>query len=607
MQDDGYTQMALPPARDAVESDTHRAQRSATIRSPFRLGAAIFGSLALVSLLILIGVWALLAQDKAREHQRQEAALASLARALEEHAARAFGQADNAIGVLTTALGEYGRLDPGIQRKLEDTAALWLLRLPYVQVISVGDAQGRQLLSVRQNESNSDLQAPFFALPDWQRGANTRLLIGKPFRSARDGNWYIPAGRGVADANGALLAVVTTLIDINYFQDFYRDIRLTTEDSIAILGNDGTLLMRFPMQEKLMGTQVPPQSIYQQAPFGQPLVMTDTRLFDDVPRMAAFRRLVDYPLVVAASRPMETTLADFQQMRRRLLFGAGTLISLLGLMAALSYYDARQREEARAQLGRINATLESRVKRRTAELEQTNRELVAFSYTISHDLRAPLRAINGFAHALGEDYGERLDAQGRDYLDRVYRGSIRMGDLIDELLSLANISRQPLSVQPINLSSIADDIATDMRAADPSREAHIDIQPNIRVEGDEALLRNALYNLLHNAWKFTRSRRPGIITVSEEDDGEFTRITVADNGVGFDMAHAKRLFQPFQQLHVRQGYSGTGIGLASVRRIIERHGGRIWAESMPDDGARFIFTLPHRATVIRRRHRKQTA
>lgn len=302
-------------------------------------------------------------------------------------------------------------------------------------------------------------------------------------------------------------------------------------------------------------------------------------------------------------RTPEQALAGYNSQRNRLIAGSGLLLAMLALMLWLIYRDSLHREADRQGLAEINASLEDRVRQRTAELEQSNRDLVGFSYSISHDLRAPLRAINGFAHALLEDAGNKLDEQERDHLGRIMRASLRMGELIDELLNLANVLRRPLNVKTVSLTALANDVFAELRITDPERQAELLVQEEMFAEGDESLLRNAISNLLHNAWKFTQQSWPTCISLTAESTPEFMRYTVSDNGVGFDMAHAKRLFQPFQQLHADQGYGGMGIGLASVRRIIERHGGSIRAESSPGEGARFIFTLPHKVAVVRRRRK----
>lgn len=278
---------------------------------------------------------------------------------------------------------------------------------------------------------------------------------------------------------------------------------------------------------------------------------------------------------------------------------------VLILPATLGWQALRDLSLERMRLAHHAEQLEERMLARTAELEQSNRDLVSFSYSISHDLRAPLRAINGFAHALAEDCEEVLDNQGRGHLARITRASVRMGELIDELLNLSRVSRQPISVRELDLSAMTSELFEELRIGDPTRKVRFVVQPDMHSDGDETLLRNALSNLLHNAWKFTRTTLDAEISVTAVAMPEHMIYTVCDNGVGFEMGHAKRLFQPFQQLHADQGFGGTGIGLASVRRIVERHGGKVWAESSPGQGARFIFTLPHRAAVVRRRREQK--
>lgn len=228
---------------------------------------------------------------------------------------------------------------------------------------------------------------------------------------------------------------------------------------------------------------------------------------------------------------------------------------------------------------------------RTAELEATNRELEAFSYSVSHDLRAPLRAIDGFSRILLTDYAERLDETGRDRLGRVRRAAQHMGTLIDDLLKLSRVTRTELKREDIDLSALAEDVANELRRQAPEREVAFDIAPALHANGDRGLLRVVLDNLLGNAWKFTGGRSDARISLAAETrDGE-TVYVVRDNGAGFDMAYADKLFGVFQRLHDAGEFPGTGIGLATVQRVVHKHGGRIWAESEVGGGARFYFTL----------------
>ena len=224
-------------------------------------------------------------------------------------------------------------------------------------------------------------------------------------------------------------------------------------------------------------------------------------------------------------------------------------------------------------------------------------EHASFSYTVSHDLRAPLRVVDGFARILKEDYGRLLDRIGNDHLDRVMGAAARMNSMIDALLSLSQLSTQPLARQPVNLSQLAGFVVEELRRHTPERSVDIHIQPHVQVLGDPTLLRMVLENLLGNAWKYSGKCATAQIRFEAQQDGEQWVFQVGDNGAGFDMRFADRLFGVFQRLHSASDFQGTGVGLASVRRIVRRHGGDIWAESEVGAGARFYFTLASNSTA----------
>ncbi len=245
-----------------------------------------------------------------------------------------------------------------------------------------------------------------------------------------------------------------------------------------------------------------------------------------------------------------------------------------------------------AALREARNVLEQRVKERTAELEAANKELEAFSYSVSHDLRAPLRSIDGFSQALLEDYADKLDAQGQDTLRRVRAAAQRMAELIDGLLTLSRVTRSELRREIVDLTKLAQGVVEELERSDPHRPLEVAIAKGLAAHGDPRLLRGALQNLLGNAWKFT-SRKPQArieFGWSNHADGNGA-FFVRDNGDGFDMAYANKLFAPFQRLHRQSEFPGTGIGLATVQRVILRHGGRIWAEGTVGQGATFYFTL----------------
>ncbi len=227
----------------------------------------------------------------------------------------------------------------------------------------------------------------------------------------------------------------------------------------------------------------------------------------------------------------------------------------------------------------------------SSELKRTNKELEAFSYSVSHDLRAPLRTINGFSHALLEDSGDRLDDTGKDYLKRVIDGCGQMGQLIDDLLGLSRVIRKEMRVESVDLTALAGSIAEQLAQSEPDRRVEFSAAKNVRITGDPGLLKIALENLIGNAWKFTRKTADARIEFGEMKKENARVFFVRDNGAGFDMAYVDKLFGPFQRLHEVTDFPGTGIGLATVHRIITRHGGRIWAEAAVQKGAAFYFTL----------------
>jgi len=296
---------------------------------------------------------------------------------------------------------------------------------------------------------------------------------------------------------------------------------------------------------------------------------------------AALRGLIQenrpYNVEFRIRRPADGELRDIHSIAeyepgRRLVFGV--------------VHDITERK-------RLETSLERRVLERTAQLQAANQELEAFSYSVSHDLRAPLRSIEGFSQAMLEDCQERLDETGRHYLERIRQATRRMEDLIGDLLELSRTNRGELAQTEFDLSALCRKVAAELASGSPERRVEVVVQPGLRARADRRLLKVALDNLLGNAWKFTSRRQEPRIEVGEAaGPGPGRTFFIRDNGAGFDMALAGKMFSAFQRLHPAEQFDGTGIGLAIVQRILHRHGGRVWATGAPDMGATFFFTIP---------------
>jgi PAS domain S-box-containing protein len=348
---------------------------------------------------------------------------------------------------------------------------------------------------------------------------------------------------------------------------------------------------------------------------GAATVSTRGVILDANPRLGAMTgqnasELIGTPvlhLIPAAHRPAFARLLDVgagESTRGEVdLIGSGgttvpVLLAVSGFnldemfLRCLVLTDLTAQRAAESQVRVLTAELEARVKQRTTELERSNENLRTFTYSVAHDLRTPLRALSGFSEALLEEYGEVLGETGRGYAGRIQAASERMGTIIDDLLRLSRVSHADLNFVPVDLSAEVVAIAAGLRSRDPGRRISFAIQDGVWATADRVLIRAVLENLVENAWKFTARRDDATIEFATITGDEATVCCyVRDNGVGFDPAYVDKLFQPFQRLHTVSEYPGAGIGLASVQRIIERHGGRTWAQGAVDGGATFYFTL----------------
>jgi len=313
------------------------------------------------------------------------------------------------------------------------------------------------------------------------------------------------------------------------------------------------------------------------------------------------RHLAAFGAEAETSRKMGTRLRTLRARRKNgTVFPADISISKLEqhgeILFSAVVRDVTEQKRAEAAIKRLNQELEQRVIERTAQLTEANKELESFCYSVSHDLRAPLRGITGFSEALKEDYADKLDARGLDYLQRTSDAGKRMGELIDELLTLSRVTREAMHIEVLDLSGMAREIASELEKSQPARKVKWRLQEGVRAEGDRPLIRSVLQNLLENAWKFTGKTAETEIAFGRTSHRGKSAYFVRDNGAGFDMAYADKLFGPFQRLHRQSDFPGNGIGLATVQRIVHRHSGQVWAEGALDKGAAFYFSLPRGAS-----------
>jgi PAS domain S-box-containing protein len=544
-----------------------RAERSRLIGLRLALGLAVlaFGAGASwgavdpggAASAVVAGVLLLAVAVTGREVQRRcavEAALRSRAEEIED--------------LYNLAPCGYHSLDAdGVFVRINDTELAWL---GYAREEVVGKLRFPDILTP-ESQQEFARRFPVFKETGEVRGLDFDLL-------RRDGSILSVAlsATAIHDEAGRYVASRSTLFDITERKrlEQERDRFFTlSQDLLCVAGTDGRFLRINPAWERALGY---PAEELTSRPFLD-FVHPDDR----AATIAAFEQQTERGLLVSS----------FENRYRardgsyRVLLWTSTPLPHEGVVYA-SAHDITDRKRA-----------EEALRDAHRQAEAANRELESFSYSVSHDLRAPLRAIDGFSHALLEDCAGQLGDEGRRYLERIVRATGRMSDLIEDLLKLSRLSRWQLAWERVDLGALAQDVLAELARSEPHRQVELHVPRGLVGRGDARLLRILLENLLGNAWKYTRKREPAVIEMGRGlFDGE-PGWWVRDNGAGFDMAHADQLFGPFQRLHHAEEFEGTGIGLATAQRIVRLHGGRIWAEAAVDEGATFCFTLGAEAEV----------
>ena len=429
-----------------------------------------------------------------------------------------------------------------------------------------------------------------FADRDWYRGISRTWepYVSDVYRRTAEPRYNVVAAAIPIKAEGErIVGILVLQVQLNALVDWSNSIDIGPSGFVYVVDRKGQLATHPKLPSAGDIVDYSNLAVVQKVLRKQSGIEIMFNPIDKDDRVAAYAPIRELGWGVIATEPTVTALAARNENLNQLLLRYGFIFLISCALAYIILRTVIGLKQADEKIQTLNTELQQRATR----LELANKELESFSYSISNDLRAPLRSIDGFSEALVEDYADKLDEQARDFLQRIRAATQRMGQLTDDLLNLSRVTRSEIKTERVDLSALADEVATDLRKTEPGRQVTVEIGKGITAIGDRRLLRIALENLIGNAWKFTAKRSDAKIEFGVSGKNGARTYYVRDNGAGFDMTYANKLFGAFQRLHAATEFNGTGIGLATVQRIVHRHNGRVWGEGQPEQGATFSFTL----------------
>lgn len=558
----------------------------------------VLAGIVTVNLLTLALVGQLFEQSRRQYEGQAASSTQSLAWLLERQLSGIIEKVDLA---LAAAADEHQRLQA--QGALSTTAMNAYLarlhqRLPVLDAMRMADADGFLLYG---SDVTASTRVNIADRPHFIRlrtDASAGLVVSTPQRSRINNKWVLVLGRRATAPDGSFAGMIFAALEIDALTTTFAKIDVGRHGTVSLRDAELRVLARHPVppgSEQVIGHSLEVPELRALLASGQSAGSYRTRhTVDGIERQMAVHRVAGQPLYLVVGRASAETLAPWWAQLKRtallLLLFCGATLALAWLLARDIHARLRTEREVRD----LNQELEGRVAQRTEQLQVANRELEEFSYSMSHDLRTPLRAIAGYARILMEDYGAKLGVEGQRQLDAVQHNAVAMGRLIDGILDFLRLGRCRMDPATLDIGAMVQDIFTRLAAACPERRIQLELGPLPAAWGDPAMVRMALEHLLSNAIKFTRPRAEARVTVEGEDGAECTTYRIRDNGVGFNMDYRDKLFKVFERVHAQGEFEGSAIGLALVKRIIVRHGGQVWAEGKVDAGATLCFTLPHR-------------